>query len=757
MSARLSAWLARWSIVLPLLAAEGVIALGFGAILPILSIFYTEHGVGLAELGIVVAAWPAARLVGEPLFGRLADHVSRKWMMVVALVVSSFAVTLPVAVSGTAAFIVLRLIAGLGAAAYDPGCPRHPMDANPPERQGEMFVRRSAAQMGGFMVGPAVGGIAAAVTGNPSIVFVFGLAYLLSALVVAIRVADLSREQARALAMRGADAVEVAKADDTGSEAVDGAAAGTADAEADDAPHPTRLLNRLLIVALVVNVGAYLAGGAYEVIWSVYMTSLGANVALIGVSFFTFSPSRCCCRRSRAAMSTGMAATSSWSSAARAWASAACCTCSCRGARGGWWWSGWGSWRIAAAIASPSMYMLLRAAPPGRSSTAQGLFGAAGTTGNHRRVGGHGLPRRHRPSAAVHRHGRFHGDPAGDLGAARRARALRRPPAASHPGRGDGRARGAFGVSGATWRNAVAAGSAPPPTVLVLGGFITSPPMYRPPWRDSARGAADVVVGNAWTMDRAARRGARARADLTRPGRALLEASERTGRSRSARPCSSSGTAGGVSARLLTSREPFAAGGSMRPGASAPSSRSTPHMVAELGSRPPKDGRRERAVRQRARPGRPGRRAWGTPRRLVAPPAWAAPRHARRAADVARVQRHARHRRSRHRGRRADLPSAALLLGVEQLVFDDAAHGQGIGRDWYGSPRFLDQWWPRALEASAGALRARSASRIHLSADDEVALERGRTAIPTARTGSMGATPSRPKWSRTTPVSSAGP
>lgn len=381
MSARLSAWLARWSIVLPLLAAEGVIALGFGAILPILSIFYTEHGVGLAELGIVVAAWPAARLVGEPLFGRLADHVSRKWMMVVALVVSSFAVTLPVAVSGTAAFIVLRLIAGLGAAAYDPAARGYLMDANPPERQGEMFGLYSAAQMGGFMVGPAVGGIAAAVTGNPSIVFwVFGLAYLLSALVVAIRVADLSREQARALAMRGADAVEVAKADDTGAESVDGAAASTAEAEADDTPHPTRLLNRLLIVALVVNVGAYLAGGAYEVIWSVYMTSLGANVALIGVSFFTFSlpvmllspfAGRYVDRHGGyVVMVVGGAGVG-------------ICGLLYPLVPSPWWmvWLGIVE-GIAAAIASPSMYMLVaRAAPPGRSSTAQGLFGAAGTTG----------------------------------------------------------------------------------------------------------------------------------------------------------------------------------------------------------------------------------------------------------------------------------------------------------------------------------------------------------------------------------------
>jgi DHA1 family tetracycline resistance protein-like MFS transporter len=380
-SARLSAWLARWSPVLPLLAAEGVIALGFGAILPILSIFYTQHGVSLEELGIVVAAWPAARLVGEPLFGRLADRVSRKWMMVVALVVSAFAVALPVAVEGTAAFIVLRLIAGLGASAYDPAARGYLMDANPPERQGELFGLYSAAQMGGFMVGPAVGGLAAAATGNPAVVFwVFGLAYLVSAVVVAVRVADLSREEAKALALRYATpATETGEADGDEAEATAVASPQPA-TQPDDEPHPAGLLNRLLLVALVLNVGAYLAGGAYEVIWAVYMTSLGAGVALIGMSFFTFSlpvmllspfVGRYVDRRGGyLAMVVGGAGVG-------------ICGLLYPLVPSPWWmiWLGIVE-GIAAALGSPSLYMLVsRAAPANRSSTAQGLFGAAGTTG----------------------------------------------------------------------------------------------------------------------------------------------------------------------------------------------------------------------------------------------------------------------------------------------------------------------------------------------------------------------------------------
>jgi DHA1 family tetracycline resistance protein-like MFS transporter len=381
-SSRLSAWLDRWSLVLPLLAAEGVIALGFGAILPILSIFYTQHGVSLGELGIVVAAWPAARLVGEPIFGRMADHVSRKAMMVVALVVSAFAVALPVAVSGTAAFIVLRLIAGLGAAAYDPAARGYLMDVNPPERQGETFGLYSAAQMGGFMIGPAVGGIAAAVTGEPTVVFwVFGLAYALSALVVLVRVADLSHDEAKLASesLHGSAEDAVVPVADAATPTADGSMPPVSADDADE-PHPTRLLNRLLLVALVVNVGAYLAGGTYEVIWSVYMNSLGANIALIGVSFFTFSlpviilspfAGRFIDRRGGYVVlvvgGVGVAV----------------CGLLYPLVPSPWWMVGLGLVEgTAAAVSSPALYTLVsRAAPSGKSSTAQGLFGAAGTSG----------------------------------------------------------------------------------------------------------------------------------------------------------------------------------------------------------------------------------------------------------------------------------------------------------------------------------------------------------------------------------------
>ena len=61
----------------PLLVAEFVVWLGFGGLLPVLPLYFTEQGIDLATLGIVIAAWPAARLVSEPIFGWLADRTER--------------------------------------------------------------------------------------------------------------------------------------------------------------------------------------------------------------------------------------------------------------------------------------------------------------------------------------------------------------------------------------------------------------------------------------------------------------------------------------------------------------------------------------------------------------------------------------------------------------------------------------------------------------------------------------------------------
>ena len=262
------------------------------------------------------------------------------------------------------------------------------------------------------------------------------------------------------------------------------------------------------------------------------------------------------------------------------------------------------------------------------------------------------------------------------------------------------------------WVEAVLAGRPPAPTILVLGGFLMSPPVYRPfARRLLERGVADVVIGNVWTPDwlLAARHGLGP--ILTRSGRALLTASERSATVSMGSPVLVIGhSAGGMSARLLTSPVPFAArrlNASGRMGAIV--TLGTPHVVtsgSEMGNRV---GAEAADFANREIPGpffaprvgylavastvSPGRREGTRTERGD----WAMYQRLRPDPTVATVE-----------GDGLIPLGSALLTGAPSLVLDDAHHGQWPGRDWYGSDGPMDRWWPVALETWRAALRAQA-------------------------------------------------
>jgi MFS family permease len=291
--ARIVAWTRRWNAILPLLAAELIVWLGFGALLPIMPIYFTENGVDLRTLGIVVAAWPAARLVGEPIFGWVADRTRRVPLMVAGNVGAGIFLFLPLVFVGAAPFIVLRALAGLATSIYDPAARGYITDATPADRRGEAFGMYGAAQMGGLLLGPAIGGLGSAFFGGVAFIFVFGaISSFVAAAAIAIRV----RERPRALDAQRTGALDLTEfahgPDHLAARArrapADSSAAGGVNdgSPADDAP--VSLANRLLVAAILFTIGGNFAAGTYEVIWSIYLKGLGAGLELIGLTFAMF-------------------------------------------------------------------------------------------------------------------------------------------------------------------------------------------------------------------------------------------------------------------------------------------------------------------------------------------------------------------------------------------------------------------------------------------------------------------------------------
>jgi MFS family permease len=364
---RPAAWFTRWGPILPLLAAEFILWLGFGAILPIMAPYFKEHGVSLEVLGFVIAAWPAARLVSEPVFGWLADRTDRVPLMVIGLVVAGVALGLPLVFTGPIPFLILRAVAGLGTALYDPAARGYLTDSTPPERRGEAFGLYGSAQMGGLLLGPAIGGIGAENFGGVAFVFIFGgAATLLAAAAVAWRV----RESAQVLRQRPG--------------AAQAAARDEARLATEDPPprhrQPSRLMNRWLIAAIVLNIGGFFAGGTYEVVWSLFLLDRGASVGFVGLTFASFalpvlivSPfaGRLVDRKGSLPFIIVGSLMPATASVLYPFVPDPV-------------------WVIPLlfveatgfAILNPALFAVVAAgSPPGRSSTAQGLFGSAGTLG----------------------------------------------------------------------------------------------------------------------------------------------------------------------------------------------------------------------------------------------------------------------------------------------------------------------------------------------------------------------------------------
>ena len=249
------------------------------------------------------------------------------------------------------------------------------------------------------------------------------------------------------------------------------------------------------------------------------------------------------------------------------------------------------------------------------------------------------------------------------------------------------------------------------PTVLILGGFLTAPPMYRPfAKRLRERGAADVVVSSVWTPDWLIAAGRGSAAITARSWRALVAASRVSDERSNGAPLLVVGhSAGGLIARLLTAAEPFPGrrfGAASRIGAIV--TLGTPHALSGGAG----VGRRlNEIVAGAAEAAVPG--AFHSPEIGYVSVASRAIRGDPAGTGRERVA-YLLYRSVMGRAAVSGTPGdglvpveAAMLTGARRIVLDGAFHGQGGGGPWYGTDAAMDVWWPEALAAWHQALDCR--------------------------------------------------
>jgi MFS family permease len=229
-------------------------SLGYGSIYTLLADLRDRYGFTEAQLGVIVAARFLAGFVAQLALARLADRGYAPLLVRGGVVLAMGAMVGSAVATEFWAFLVARLLLGLGSGAVGPAI-RRIVITRDPGAVGANLGRLSAFDVAGFMLGPLVAAVVAEAFGIRA-PFVFLAAVFVGVLVIAMRL-DLTT--------------------------------GTAT----DAPHGHAL--RVLLVrpaiqaTLAACVAFYVTVGMFEAIWAVLLRDHGAETWLIGLTLSMFT------------------------------------------------------------------------------------------------------------------------------------------------------------------------------------------------------------------------------------------------------------------------------------------------------------------------------------------------------------------------------------------------------------------------------------------------------------------------------------
>jgi MFS transporter, DHA1 family, multidrug resistance protein len=244
-------------LVRTLAATTFLLWLGASAILPLLPAYLRQRGGSDAMVGVVMASYFAASLIGQYPAGILADRVGRKPVLLGGLVVyaaGSLGFLLGVGSLGDAAF---RALQGFGAGSAEVASLAFISGGVALEQRGRAFGAIYGAQLAGMAVGPLTGSLIGVSSMN--VIFVGAAAAALAAAVPIASSHVLAVEEARAGAQR--------------------------DLERRGLPE----MHRALVGALFAAAAFGLVIGVYEACWTLLLEQRGAQQWQIGLSWTLFA------------------------------------------------------------------------------------------------------------------------------------------------------------------------------------------------------------------------------------------------------------------------------------------------------------------------------------------------------------------------------------------------------------------------------------------------------------------------------------
>jgi multidrug resistance protein len=168
--------------------------IGFGIVVPILGRYADRFGASGLQVGLLFASFSLAQMVFAPVFGRWSDRIGRKPVLIVSLFGSAIGSFILAAAGSLWVLFVGRIIDGASGASVSVA-QGAVTDIAPPAQRARMIGLLSMAFGVGFIIGPAIGGLAA--LGGPHVPFIVaGMLALSNAVAAIVRLPETKRADA---------------------------------------------------------------------------------------------------------------------------------------------------------------------------------------------------------------------------------------------------------------------------------------------------------------------------------------------------------------------------------------------------------------------------------------------------------------------------------------------------------------------------------------------------------------------------------
>jgi MFS family permease len=140
-------------------ASVGVAMIGLGIIWPIVPVYALEMGAGGFQVGLIIASFNIAKVLSNPLSGRLSDRWGRKSFIVIGLLLYGVVSVFYVMATNVTSLILVRLLHGFTSVLVLPIALAMAADIAPDYKLGRYLGTLNMAIMLGMGIGPILGGI----------------------------------------------------------------------------------------------------------------------------------------------------------------------------------------------------------------------------------------------------------------------------------------------------------------------------------------------------------------------------------------------------------------------------------------------------------------------------------------------------------------------------------------------------------------------------------------------------------------------